>query len=188
MATWLEASQQGGIRATYCLVSFVLPAESAVIQWLTDRYMVRHDADNSGEPEFVFFASVVEQAIGKRLEVIMRDASDRPFAVPTEISALISKKFTLPFTLNEKGLHYGQLSFHVNNTSTKTSVQASKVNTIGNDKEPEDRDMDNSNESGNEGHISPTVDSREHIASFLPRNRKHHLLKLLLQAKMIHTH
>ena len=48
--------------------------------------MVHHDADNSGEPEFVFFASVAEQAIGKRLEVILHGASDRPLAVTVALN------------------------------------------------------------------------------------------------------
>lgn len=52
------------------------------------------DADELGEPEFVFFASVAEQAIGKRLEVIMHGASDSPFVVPAELSVLISEIHT----------------------------------------------------------------------------------------------
>jgi len=142
----------------------------------------------------VFFASVAEQAIGKRLEVIMRGASDRPFDVPAKISALISKKFTIHFTVNEKGLHYGQLSFQVNSitqvhtktnvfefnklsagsssTSTEASLQAIKVNTTSKDKQAENTDRGSTNESDkNEGQISPTVDSMEQIA---PSSAKEH--------------
>ena len=64
-------------------------------------------ADGSGEAEFVFFAIVVEQIIGKRLDVLMRSASNSPFAPPVEISTLISHKLTLEFSVNEKGLQYG---------------------------------------------------------------------------------
>ena len=39
-------------------------------------------ADGSGEAEFVFFARVAEQIIGKRLDVLMRSASNNPFAPP----------------------------------------------------------------------------------------------------------
>jgi hypothetical protein len=34
-------------------------------------------ADASGEAEFVFFATVAKQIIGKRLDVVMRNASNR---------------------------------------------------------------------------------------------------------------
>jgi hypothetical protein len=82
-------------------------------------------ADASGEPEFVFFATVAEQIIGKRLDVVMRNASNRPFATPAEISTIISQKLTLNFTVNEKGLQYGQISFQVNSVQKvhmKTNV------------------------------------------------------------------
>ena len=82
-------------------------------------------ADGSGEAEFVFFATVAEQIIGKRLDVLMRSASNSPFAPPAEISALISHKLTLEFSVNEKGLQNGQLSFQVNSITKmhmKTNV------------------------------------------------------------------
>ncbi|KAE8819387.1 tonoplast ABC transporter IDI7 [Hordeum vulgare] len=80
-------------------------------------------ADKTGEVEFVFFATVAEQIIGKRLEVVMGNA--RPSIVPAEISALISQKLTFNYTVNERGQHYGQLSFQVNSvtaTHKKTNV------------------------------------------------------------------
>ncbi|EMS52203.1 hypothetical protein TRIUR3_16770 [Triticum urartu] len=55
------------------------------------------------------------------------------------------QKFTLHFTVKEKFLRYGLLSFQVNSITqihTKTNV-----NTSSNNKEPEDKDMDNTNES-----------------------------------------
>ncbi|KAI5000620.1 hypothetical protein ZWY2020_005209 [Hordeum vulgare] len=80
-------------------------------------------ADKTSEVEFVFFATVAEQIIGKRLEVVMGNA--RPSIVPAEISALISQKLTFNYTVNERGLQYGQLSFQVNSVTAahkKTNV------------------------------------------------------------------
>ncbi|KAI4975709.1 hypothetical protein ZWY2020_049316 [Hordeum vulgare] len=90
----------------------------------TPRYKVRViGADKTGEVEFVFFATVAEQIIGKRLEFVMRNAG--PSIVPAEISALISQKLTFNYTVNERGLQYGQLCFQVNSVTTthkKTNV------------------------------------------------------------------
>ena len=86
-------------------------------------------ADKTCEVEFVFFANVAEQIIGKRLEVVMRNA--HPLTIPAEISTLISQKFTLNYTVNERGLQYGQLSFQVNSvTATHKKINVFEFNKL----------------------------------------------------------
>lgn len=82
------------------------------------RYKVRViGADNTGEAEFIFFANVAEQVIGKKIDVLTRTASRRPNIVPAEITTLVSQKFTINHSVNEKGLHYGDLTFQVNSVT-----------------------------------------------------------------------
>lgn len=121
---WFLACQLCHKKAFQAGNAFVCSNKKCTNKTATPRYKVRViGADASGETEFVFFATVAEQVIGKRLEVLMRTAS--PFHAPAEISALISQKLTLDFSVNEKGLQYGQLSFQVNSVTKvhmKTNV------------------------------------------------------------------
>lgn len=71
-------------------------------------------ADKIGEAEFVFFATVAEQLIGKNVDALINTASRRPDVIPAEITTLTSQKYTIGFSVNEKGLQYGKLSFQIN--------------------------------------------------------------------------
>ncbi|KAE8785197.1 replication protein A 70 kDa DNA-binding subunit-like [Hordeum vulgare] len=121
---WFLSCQLCHKKAFQATNAFVCSNKRCNCTTATPRYKVRViGADKTGEVEFVFFATVAEQIIGKRLEVVMRNA--RPSIVPAEISALISQKLTFNYTVNERGLQYGQLSFQVNSvtaTHKKTNV------------------------------------------------------------------
>ncbi|KAI5021646.1 hypothetical protein ZWY2020_058376 [Hordeum vulgare] len=121
---WFLSCQLCHKKAFQATNAFVCSNKRCNCTTATPRYKVRViGADKTGEVEFVFFATVAEQIIGKRLEVVMRNA--RPSIVRAEISALISQKLTFNYTVNERGLQYGQLSFQVNSvtaTHKKTNV------------------------------------------------------------------
>ncbi|KAE8784536.1 tonoplast ABC transporter IDI7 [Hordeum vulgare] len=121
---WFLSCQLCHKKAFQATNAFVCSNKRCNCTTATPRYKVRvTGADKTGEVEFVFFATVDEQIIGKRLEVVMRNA--RPSTVRAEISSLISQKLTFNYTVNERGLQYGQLSFQVNSvtpTHKKTNV------------------------------------------------------------------
>ncbi|KAE8777120.1 hypothetical protein D1007_50085 [Hordeum vulgare] len=113
---WFLSCQLCHKKAFQATNAFVCSNKRCNCTTSTPSYKVRViGADKTGEVEFVFFAIVAEQIIGKRLEVVMRNA--RPSIVPAEISALISQKLTFNYTVNERGLQYGQLSFQVNSVT-----------------------------------------------------------------------
>ncbi|KAE8812410.1 hypothetical protein D1007_10530 [Hordeum vulgare] len=114
--SWFLSCQLCHKKAFQATNAFVCSNKRCNCTTATPRYKVRViGADKTREVEFVFFATVAEQIIGKWLEVVMHNA--RPSIVPVEISALISQKLTFNYTVNERGLQYGQLSFQVNSVT-----------------------------------------------------------------------
>ena len=69
-------------------------------------------ASEWSEAMFVFFATVAEQVIGKRLEVLIFFIHSSVYCCCANISPNLSE-LSLDFNVNEKGLHCGQLSFLV---------------------------------------------------------------------------